>query len=105
MRQHSAVDMSQDFQGQIISKKGLFKKGIMTAKMRLARCFLVLLALKTKGFTSFLRDTKGTLSPAISRKIKQLKNRKMMKGIAIFTEEVYKKWADLYEGTSSSIDG
>jgi Cobalamin biosynthesis protein CobT (nicotinate-mononucleotide:5, 6-dimethylbenzimidazole phosphoribosyltransferase) len=57
-------------------KKGLFRKGIMTAKMRLARCFLVLLALKTKGLTCFLKDTKGKLPSAVSRKMKQLSKSK-----------------------------
>lgn len=64
------------FQRMDYFKKGLFRKGIMTAKMRLARCYLVFLALKTKRFKSFLRNKKGKLPSAVSRRMKQLKKEK-----------------------------
>jgi hypothetical protein len=54
-------------------KKGLFKKGIMTAKMRLARCFLVFLSLKTKNFQLFLRNKPGKLPSAVTKKMKKIK--------------------------------
>jgi hypothetical protein len=52
-------------------KKGLNVKGIMTAKMKLARCFLVFLALKTSSFHSYVKDTPGKLPSAVQCKMKQ----------------------------------
>jgi hypothetical protein len=43
----------------------------MNAKMKLARCFLVFLALKTERFHLFLRNRKGKLPPALSQKLKK----------------------------------
>jgi hypothetical protein len=54
-------------------KKGLDVKGIMTAKMKLARCFLVFLALNTVSFKSYLKDMTGKLPAAVQRKIKHRK--------------------------------
>jgi len=51
-------------------KKGLDRKGIITAKMILARCFLVYLALCTTTFREYLNDQKGKLPSAISKKRK-----------------------------------
>jgi hypothetical protein len=51
-------------------KKGLRIKGVMTAKIKLARCFLMLLALKTSSFREFLKDQSGKLPSAVHKKIK-----------------------------------
>lgn len=42
-------------------RKGLDRKGIMTAKMKLSRCFLVYLALKSKYFRSQLLNSRGKM--------------------------------------------
>jgi hypothetical protein len=54
-------------------KKGLKVKGILTAKMRLARCFLVFLALSTKGFQLFLRNQTGKLPSTVQKKMRELR--------------------------------
>jgi hypothetical protein len=56
-------------------KKGLSTKGIITAKMRLARCFLVFLTLATKGFKKFLKNKKGKLPSSIQKKMKKEKKK------------------------------
>jgi hypothetical protein len=42
-------------------RNGLSVKGIMTAKMKLARCFLVYMAMKSETFHSFLHNQTGKL--------------------------------------------
>ena len=54
-------------------RKGLDRKGIMTAKMKLSRCFLVYLALKSSYFRTRLLDCKGKIPSSIKRKINKRK--------------------------------
>jgi hypothetical protein len=49
-------------------RKGLSVKGIMTAKMKLARCFLVLLALKSDTFKTFILNQSGKLPSAVQKR-------------------------------------
>lgn len=53
-------------------RKGLFVKGMMTAKMKLARCFLVLMALKSATFQIYLRDQIGKLPSFVQKKKRKL---------------------------------
>ena len=56
-------------------KKGLLHiKGIMTATKKLARCFLVFLALKTTSFRSYLTNCSGKLPSVVKR---TMRNQKM----------------------------
>jgi hypothetical protein len=48
-------------------KKGLNAKGIMTATKKLARCFLVLLSLKTNSFCNYLTDCAGKLPSVVQK--------------------------------------
>jgi hypothetical protein len=52
-------------------KKGLDRKGILTAQMILSRCFLVYLALNTATFKDYMRNTMGKLPAAILKKKKK----------------------------------
>ena len=54
-------------------KKGLDRKGILTAQMILSRCFLVYLALNTATFKDYMRNTMGKLPAAILKKKKSTK--------------------------------
>jgi len=57
-------------------RKGLFLKGIMTAKMKLARCLMVYLALNSKTFETFLLDQTGKLPSAVQKKKRKRKEGK-----------------------------
>jgi hypothetical protein len=52
-------------------RKGLDRKGIMTAKMKLSRCFLVYLALKSSYFRSRIINNKGKIPSSIKKKINE----------------------------------
>jgi hypothetical protein len=56
-------------------RKGLCHfKGIMTAKTKLSRCFLVFMAMRTRTFYVFLKDQPGKLPSAIQRYIRKKRN-------------------------------
>lgn len=60
-------------------RKGICNvKGIMTAKMKLSRCFLVFMAMRTSPFYAFLKDQTGKLPSAIqSQNRKKAKNERI----------------------------
>lgn len=85
-------------------KKGLLKKGIMNAKMKLARCFLVFLALKTERFRLFLSNRKGKLPPALSRKLKKWRQQQQASEMEADNSVQAQHEQPIHEGSDSDSD-
>jgi Uncharacterized conserved protein len=77
----------------------------MTAKMRLTRCFLVFLALKTTRFQVFVRNEKGKLPSSVSRKIKQLNKDKVPEYVRDVNIDVTIENESLENQSSSGDEG